>query len=34
MRIVGIRRDGGPVEAAALSDDGRQVTVVAGLEDF
>ena len=33
MRIVGIRRDGG-VEVAALSDDGAQVTVVAGLEDF
>jgi 2-keto-4-pentenoate hydratase/2-oxohepta-3-ene-1,7-dioic acid hydratase in catechol pathway len=33
MRIVGIRRDGG-VEVAALSDDGTQVTVVAGLEDF
>jgi 2-keto-4-pentenoate hydratase/2-oxohepta-3-ene-1,7-dioic acid hydratase in catechol pathway len=34
MRIVGIRRDGGPVEVAALSDDGAQVTVVAGLEEF
>jgi len=34
MRIVGIRRDGGPVEVAALSDDGTQVTVVAGLEEF
>jgi 2-keto-4-pentenoate hydratase/2-oxohepta-3-ene-1,7-dioic acid hydratase in catechol pathway len=33
MRIVGIRRHGG-VEVAALSDDGAQVTVVAGLEDF
>ena len=33
MRIVGIRRDGG-VQVAALSDDGTQVTVVAGLEDF
>ena len=33
MRIVGIRRDGG-VEVAALSDDGTQVTVVAGLEEF
>jgi hypothetical protein len=32
MRIVGIRRDGGPVEVAALSDDGAQVAVVAGLE--
>ena len=34
MRIVGIRRDGGPVEVAALSDDGGQVTVVAPLEKF
>ena len=34
MRIVGIRRDGGPVEVAALSDDGEQVTVVAPLEKF
>jgi len=34
MRIVGIRRDGGPVEVAALSDDGATVTVVAGLEEF
>jgi 2-keto-4-pentenoate hydratase/2-oxohepta-3-ene-1,7-dioic acid hydratase in catechol pathway len=34
MRIVGIRRDGGPVEVAALSEDGRQVTVLAGLEEF
>ena len=34
MRIVGIRRDGGDVEVAALSDDGAQVTVVAGLEEF
>jgi len=33
MRIVGIRRDGG-VQVAALSDDGAQVTVVAGLEEF
>jgi 2-keto-4-pentenoate hydratase/2-oxohepta-3-ene-1,7-dioic acid hydratase in catechol pathway len=33
MRIVGIRRNGG-VEVAALSDDGAQVTVVAGMEDF
>jgi len=31
---VGIRRDGGPVEVAALSDDGAQVSVLAGLEDF
>jgi 2-keto-4-pentenoate hydratase/2-oxohepta-3-ene-1,7-dioic acid hydratase in catechol pathway len=34
MRIVGIRRDGGPVEVGALSDDGASVTVVAGLEEF
>jgi 2-keto-4-pentenoate hydratase/2-oxohepta-3-ene-1,7-dioic acid hydratase in catechol pathway len=34
MRIVGIRRDGGDVEVAALSDDGGQVTVLAGLEEF
>ena len=34
MRIVGIRRDGGPVEVAALSDDGAWVTGVAGLEEF
>ncbi|MGY1592101.1 fumarylacetoacetate hydrolase family protein [Geodermatophilus sp. SYSU D00708] len=34
MKIVGIRRDGGPVEVAALSDDGAQVTVVAPLEEF
>jgi 2-keto-4-pentenoate hydratase/2-oxohepta-3-ene-1,7-dioic acid hydratase in catechol pathway len=34
MRIVGIRRDGGPVEVASLSDDGTQVTVLAGLEEF
>jgi 2-keto-4-pentenoate hydratase/2-oxohepta-3-ene-1,7-dioic acid hydratase in catechol pathway len=34
MRVVGIRRDGGGVEVAALSDDGTAVTVVAGLEDF
>jgi 2-keto-4-pentenoate hydratase/2-oxohepta-3-ene-1,7-dioic acid hydratase in catechol pathway len=33
MRIAGIRRDGG-VQVAALSDDGTQVTVVAGLEEF
>jgi len=33
MRIVGIRR-GGDVEVASLSDDGAQVTVVAGLDDF
>jgi 2-keto-4-pentenoate hydratase/2-oxohepta-3-ene-1,7-dioic acid hydratase in catechol pathway len=34
MRFVGIRRDSGPVQVAALSDDGMQVTVVAGLEEF
>jgi 2-keto-4-pentenoate hydratase/2-oxohepta-3-ene-1,7-dioic acid hydratase in catechol pathway len=34
MRIVGIRRDGGGVEVASLSDDGTQVTVVAGLDEF
>jgi len=34
MRIVGIRRKNGPVEVAALSDDGAQVTVLAGLEEF
>ena len=34
MTIVGIRRDGEPVEVAALSDDGAQVTVVAPLEEF
>jgi 2-keto-4-pentenoate hydratase/2-oxohepta-3-ene-1,7-dioic acid hydratase in catechol pathway len=34
MRIVGIRREGGPVEVASLSDDGTQVTVIAGLEEF
>ena len=33
MRIVGIRRNG-TVEVASLSDDGAQVTVVAGLEEF
>jgi 2-keto-4-pentenoate hydratase/2-oxohepta-3-ene-1,7-dioic acid hydratase in catechol pathway len=34
MRVVGIRRDGGGVEVAALSDDGAEVTVLAGLEEF
>jgi 2-keto-4-pentenoate hydratase/2-oxohepta-3-ene-1,7-dioic acid hydratase in catechol pathway len=34
MRIVGIRRDGAPVEVASLSADGTSVTVVAGLEEF
>lgn len=33
MRIVGIRRSD-RVEVASLSDDGAQVTVIAGLEDF
>ena len=34
MRIVGVRRDGGAVEVASLSDDGTRVALVAGLEDF
>ncbi|WP_410575419.1 fumarylacetoacetate hydrolase family protein [Amycolatopsis sp. cmx-4-61] len=34
MRIVGVRRGGGPVEVASLSDDGAQVTVLAGLDEF
>jgi 2-keto-4-pentenoate hydratase/2-oxohepta-3-ene-1,7-dioic acid hydratase in catechol pathway len=34
MRIVGVRRSGGPVEVGALSDDGTGVGVVAGLEEF
>jgi 2-keto-4-pentenoate hydratase/2-oxohepta-3-ene-1,7-dioic acid hydratase in catechol pathway len=34
MRFVGIRRDGGPVQVAALADDGGSATVVAGLEEF
>jgi 2-keto-4-pentenoate hydratase/2-oxohepta-3-ene-1,7-dioic acid hydratase in catechol pathway len=34
MRIVGIRRDGGGVEVASLSDDGAQVTVLAPLAEF
>ncbi len=34
MRTVGIRRDGGPVEVAALSEDGAKATVLAGLDDF
>ncbi|NUP81593.1 MAG: fumarylacetoacetate hydrolase family protein [Nonomuraea sp.] len=34
MRIVGIRRDDGPVEVASLSPDGAEVTVLAGLERF
>ena len=34
MRIVGIRRNGGPVEVASLSDDGATITLVAALEEF
>ncbi|OPG07412.1 fumarylacetoacetate hydrolase family protein [Microbispora sp. GKU 823] len=34
MRIVGIRRNGGPVEVASLSPDGAQATVLASLELF
>ncbi|MCZ2826417.1 MULTISPECIES: fumarylacetoacetate hydrolase family protein [unclassified Modestobacter] len=34
MRTVGIRRDGGEVQVAALAEDGASVTVVAGLDDF
>jgi 2-keto-4-pentenoate hydratase/2-oxohepta-3-ene-1,7-dioic acid hydratase in catechol pathway len=34
VKIVGIRRDGGPVEIAALSEDGTEVTMLAGLEEF
>ena len=34
MKIVGIRRNGGPVEVAVLSDDGTQAAVVAGLDEF
>ncbi len=34
MRVIGIRRDGGPLEVAALSADGDRVTVVAGLREF
>ncbi|GAA2206607.1 fumarylacetoacetate hydrolase family protein [Nonomuraea monospora] len=34
MRIVGIRRNGGPVEVASLSPDGTEVAVLAPLEDF
>lgn len=33
MRIVGIRQGGG-VQVAALSEDGAQLTVVAGLDEF
>jgi 2-keto-4-pentenoate hydratase/2-oxohepta-3-ene-1,7-dioic acid hydratase in catechol pathway len=34
MRIVGVRRHGGPVEVGALSDDGTRVGVVGGLAEF
>src|SRR4051812_33061044 len=34
MRLVGIRRDGGAVEVAALSEDGTQASVLAALEEF
>jgi 2-keto-4-pentenoate hydratase/2-oxohepta-3-ene-1,7-dioic acid hydratase in catechol pathway len=34
MRIVGIRRNGGPVEVASLSADGTEVAVLAPLERF
>ena len=34
MRIVGIRREGGEVVAASLSDDDTQATVLACLEEF
>ena len=34
MRVVGIRRAGGEVEVAALSDDGAGVTVIAPLAEF
>lgn len=34
MRIVGIRRNGGPVEVGSLSGDEATVTVLAGLEEF
>jgi len=34
MRFVGIRRPETGVQVAALADDGAQVTVVAGLEEF
>jgi 2-keto-4-pentenoate hydratase/2-oxohepta-3-ene-1,7-dioic acid hydratase in catechol pathway len=34
MRIVGIRRGGGDVAVAALSDDGTEVTVLAELQEF
>jgi 2-keto-4-pentenoate hydratase/2-oxohepta-3-ene-1,7-dioic acid hydratase in catechol pathway len=34
MRIVGVRRDDGSVVVGALSADGAEVTVIAGLQDF
>lgn len=34
MRIIGIRRDGGPVEVGDLSSDGDRVTVLTGLQEF
>ena len=34
MRIVGIRREGGEVVVASLSDDDTQATVLACLEEF
>ncbi|KGH48726.1 fumarylacetoacetate hydrolase [Modestobacter caceresii] len=34
MRIVGIHRDGGGVQVAALSDDDTSVTVVTSVEEF
>lgn len=34
MRVIGIRRDGGPVEVGDLSSDGDRVTIIAGLQEF
>lgn len=34
MRIVGVRRNSGPVEVAALSEDGTKVSVLARLDEF
>lgn len=34
MRIIGIRRANQPVEVAALSEDGLEASVIAGLEEF
>ncbi len=34
MRAVGIRRTGGPVEVATLSDEGTHATVLGGLDEF